>query len=151
MDNPFGVGYSGENAFDRSRQCDCCGIEYLWYGTQDMLGRRAVCAPCADHSGETLELEVSAYRKHQPRLISAVAKAREMTRSTKRENARLQDDSRAKSQQVAAALKSRDRFRNAIETFESRHFRDGSGCVCGLDDCEILEVLSESRKPDPWA
>ena len=148
--NPYGVGYSGENAYDRVRWCECCGIRYLWHGTAQMEGTPAICPPCTNHSAETLELEVEAYREHQPRLIKAVSAAHEMTRATKAVNSRLEGDNKRKGQQVAAAYEARDRYRSIVETFEGRHQRDGKKCTCGDNDCEILEVLNVNRPRSDW-
>ncbi len=115
-----------------------------------MEGTPAICPPCTNHSAETLELEVEAYREHQPRLIKAVSAAHEMTRATKAENSRLEGDNKRKGQQVAAAYEARDRYRSIVETFEGRHQRDGKKCTCGDNDCEILEVLNVNRPRSDW-
>lgn len=150
--NPYGVGYSGENAYDRPRSCECCGIKYLWHGTAQMEALPAICPPCTKHSDDTLELEVEAHREHQPRLIKAVSAAHEMTRATKMENSRLEGENKEKRRQVAAAYKARDRYRyrSIVETFEGRHQRDGKKCTCGDNDCKILEVLNKNRPPSDW-
>lgn len=100
------------------------------------------------HSSETLESEVEAYREHQPRLVEAVAKARDMVRETKRENARLTDQTKNRRQQVVAALQSRDWYRQFVSTLEEAHYADGGSCACGNRECDVFEALKVLRRQD---
>ena len=149
--NPFGVGYSGEFAFEKKRICDCCRVEFLWKGTKEALVGPSICRLCEAHSVETPEQELRKLRDHETALVAAVEVARRMTRETKQENSYLLDENKEARRQVAAALQNRDRYRRVVDTLRQTHLLDKGKCTCGQNDCDVLEALDAcGQAADYW-
>lgn len=140
--NPFEVGYSGPSAIEMPRTCQCCGIEFVWHGTEVTFNEDLICKFCTHHSVETLELEVSMYREHQPRLVNAVNKAREMARNLHKLNDSLALTDRDRRREIASALQARNNYRTVVTTLQETHYEDNGICSCGNQSCDVLEALS---------
>lgn len=88
----------------------------------------------------TAEGELIALREHQRRLPALLARAREIARSAKAAEADALLECRRKGSQVAAALDSRDRFREIVEAVEL-----DARCQAGPT---IARVRTEQRQRD---
>ena len=106
------------------------------------------CDHCVDHQLEgTTDQQLAALGEHHDRYPAEVAKARKMTREAMaaKERAELERDSSR--EQVAAALKSRDRHRGIHEAVIAQHFpTDDGSCTCGQRfPCSTVEAVEAAR------
>lgn len=138
--NPFGVGYSGALVTTRKSICQCCGAEHAWSASPEMLHWQPPCSACEKHDMSTPEGELDALREHHQRLPALLVTAREMTRAAKRAEAKALEDSRVRGRQVAAALDSRDRYKEIVEAVEA-----DPRCQAAPT---IARVRAEQRKRD---
>ena len=138
--NPFGVGLSGERVATCKSVCPCCGAEHAWLTSPGLTIVNPPCAPCEKHDMNTPEGELIALREHHSRLPAALAKAREISRQAKRAEAEWKDECEARGRQVAAALDSRDRYKEIVEAVEK-----DPRCHAGPT---IAEVRAEQHRRD---
>lgn len=147
--NPYGVGYSGERVEERPRECVCCKIEFLWKGPPSEYAVPQRCQPCHSHSYDTADAELAALREHSTRLPTLLEHARQMTRKAHSERDRARTEVQESRRQVAAALQTRDKWREIVDAITSEHYGVGKACACKSTNCnvpEIVETIRESHR-----
>lgn len=117
--NPFGVGVSGALVTNVKSICPCCGAEHVWPASPEMRAQKPPCRPCERHDLTMPDTELVALREHQQRLPALLAKARDMTREAKAAETRALNEVQHRRQQVAAALDSRDRYKEIVDAVEA--------------------------------
>lgn len=156
MKNPYGVGYSGSERVEYPRDCECCKIEFLWSGTARLKQLPPVCPACRKHDMSTPQGEFAALREHQGRLAAALGKARDVARDAMRKVEDMERKVQRKSEQVAAALKSRDLWAAEMREIRLLHPdspKQGDACGCDLDGCTVatdVREIGEEIRQDAW-
>lgn len=144
--NPYGVGYSGYGRIEETRTCSCCQIEFIWKGTKDIYSQIPVCEQCTHHSFESDSDKLAAYTEHNPRLVAAVNRARDMARELKQNNQRLTNEITHRRRQTAAALESRDYYRSIVTDLESNHSLDNGRCACKNPSCDVAKTIQKHKE-----
>lgn len=145
--NPYGVGYSGDTVAEYPLECPCCRTEFIWKGPPGARYDGHRCGPCREHSDATVEDELVKLREHDQRLPGLVDKAREITRSAMRKVTEAKDEIRDKNGQVAAALQSRDKWREQLNAVTAEHYgiENSNVCACGVKECNVEQLLEAVR------
>jgi hypothetical protein len=123
--NPYAVGHTGATVRPYPATCECCEIEFIVQAPASQHHHPKRCDHCLDHKLDgTTDQQLAALREHQDRYPAEVAKARKMTREAMAAKERAERELASNRQQVAAALKSRDRHKGIHEAVMAQHGRD---------------------------
>jgi len=146
--NPYAVGHAGATVRPYPTTCECCRIEFIVRAPASQKHHPKRCDHCVDHQLEgTTDQQLAALGEHHDRYPAEVAKARKMTREAMaaKERAELERDSSR--EQVAEALKSRDRHRGIHEAVIAQHYpTDDGSCTCGQRfPCSTVEAVEAAR------
>jgi hypothetical protein len=155
--NPYAVGHAGATVRDYATTCECCEIEFVVRAPTGQTPHPKRCDHCVGHELEgTADQQRTALREHHNRYPDVVAKARKMTREAMTAKESAQRELESGRQQVAAALKSRDRHGGIHEAVMSQHVPTGDGkCLCGQRfPCPTWDAAKTARDrfgdPEEW-
>jgi hypothetical protein len=155
--NPFGVRHSGATVRPYRATCECCRIEFMVLAPESHPHHQKRCDHCRDHKPEgTTSEQLTAFREHHTRYPAEVARARKMTGEAVAAKDSAERQLAAGRQQVAAALKSRDRHRGIHEAVMAQHVPTETGkCLCGQRfPCPTADAAKAARDkfgdPEEW-
>jgi hypothetical protein len=155
--NPYAVGHAGATVREYPATCECCKIEFIVRAPTSQTRHAKRCDHCVDHELEgTADQQLTAFREHHNRYPHVVAKARKMTREAMAAKENAERDLKSGRQQVAAALRSRDRHKSIHEAVMAQHVPTGDGkCLCGQRfPCPTVDAERAARDragdPEEW-
>ena len=134
--------------------CECCEIEFIVRAPTTQKHHPKRCDHCVNHGPKgTADDQLTAMREHQNRYSAEVAKARKMTREAMAAKESAERDLVSGRQQVAAALRSRDRHKGIHEAMLAQHLPTEAGkCLCGQRfPCPTVDAerAARNRVGDP--
>lgn len=124
--NPYDVGYTEGKKTSIFGQCRCCQDKVVAHGVPGVDPVPDLCVDCAEHSPEPeepVDRELLRLRTHYARKLRVELDLREQTH-------RLALEVSEQAEKVRSALRSRDRYREALEAIERVH-RPGTDRKCG--------------------
>lgn len=153
--NPYAASYDAVSPTRRlvevRRNCPCCRIDYLWAGLASKLtSEPAPCDHCVRHRLHDPANELEARREHDQHLVGLLTVARQSAatahRNTEKVKEQLQGEIHTRAQATAAALHSRDRYREIVQAVKDEHSasksNDKGPCTCGVEGCTIRTLIS---------
>lgn len=142
--NPFGVGFSGDNWTNKAGRCECCTLPFsATVHAQEPVPRW--CPECRGHyavQDESVERKVERLTNHEGRLLTYLGQARDAAN-------RLQTEVNERRAQTKSALRSREEWRAVLTEVATLHNQgvDGRKCECGVQwPCETWQVLQQDRR-----
>lgn len=136
------------NAAPPMPDCPCCGLPFqpaVVSSIDDAPKTQPACRACMPHRairGEDTSRVIARAEEHAARAATAVKGARE-------EAHRLREKDRQRSEQLGAALSSRDFAWSRLDAVRQHHEVVGGRCRCGLsaDRCQTLPLLTGRGMP----
>jgi len=114
--------------------CACCELRFACHMERSRPVVQTVCPECRAHNLEgSTEDVIKALREHEPRFRNWIVAVHEKASEQEAEIMRLKGEARERGEQIGAALRTRNRWRDVAAAMMDEHEPEGVRglCRCG--------------------